>query len=351
VASALAAAVGDVRPRPRGQSAALASADPRPDRAPFARTGPRRRLGSLSARTGYAGVFDRTVRTHRPRLVHAHFGTDAAAVLPVSQRLRLPLVVTFHGYDVLHAPATDPRYAARLSDLFAGARVLLAVSDFLADRLVDLGAPPAKVRVHYLGIPVHKPFASLAAPREGIAFIGRLRPRKGADDLISAYARLPPYLRRANPLLIVGDGPQRAELEERARAVPDGTITFLGVQPPPEVADVLRSCLVFAGPSKSVPDGDTEAFGLVYLEAALAGAAVIAYAEGGVPEAVVDGVTGLLSPPADVARLAANLERLLTDAGLRARLGAAGQRRVIDAFDIVTRTAVLEALYDEVAGL
>ena len=321
-----------------------------PDRAPFARTGYRARLAAASSRLGHVGVYEPILRRHRPSLLHAHFGTGAVEALPVARRNGLPLVVTFHGHDVNRAPLDDVsgRYRRRLAEVFDYASVLLAVSEFIAGRLLALGAPADKIRVHHLGIPVRPPLPDPHADRTGVAFVGRLTRQKGVEDLLLALAQLPPSLLASTPVRIVGKGPERARLEELARSVPDADIVFLGRLPPEEVADLLATSALFVGPSTMVPEGDAEAFGLAALEASRAGVPVVSYDYAGMPEAVVDGVTGLLAPVGDVSGLAQRMQALLTDRARAVSLGAAGQRRVVADFDVLDRTRVLEEIYDEV---
>lgn len=323
-----------------------------PDVAPFPAGTWGRRLARASAATGYRGVFDAVLRRERPRLVHAHFGTNAVDVLPLVRRHRLPLVVTWHGHDLNRAPQEDPsgRYRAGMRAVFDYADRLIAVSDYTRTRLLDHGAPDHKIEVRYLGIPVRDRDEQPTRSPRGIAFVGRLVPRKGVADLLSAYGALARGLRDQHPLTIVGDGPERAALERQAAGLDGGSVSFLGTQGPDRVARVLRTHAVFAGPSKRVPDGDAETFGLTYLEAGLAGLPVLGYDWAGVPEAVLHERTGLLAPVGDVAALTAHLERLLTDTALADRLGAEGRRRVLADFDIADRIADLELLYDEIAG-
>ncbi|GGC16548.1 glycosyltransferase [Cellulomonas carbonis] len=320
------------------------------DRAPFGPGRVGRAAHRLSAATGHRGVYDRVLRERGARLVHAHFGTSAVGVLPVARRLGLPLVVTFHGYDVTREPgrgAAGARYVERLRDVFAYADTLLAVSDHLAGRLVDLGAPEHKVRVHHVGIPVEA-----AAPpvtvRDGVVLVGRLVDVKGPRDLVAAAARLPePY--RGVPVRVVGDGPLARVLADDATAA-GVHLELLGRLPSPHVAAELARAAVFCGPSRTTAEGQEEAFGIVFLEAALHGLPVVAYRHGGVPEAVVDGVTGLLAPEGDVDALAAHLGSLLADPARAATLGAAGRARVLRDFDVRTQTARLEEVYDEVVA-
>lgn len=319
------------------------------DLAPFGRGRVGRALHRLSAATGYRGVYDRRFRREGVRVVHAHFLTSATRVLPVVERLGLPLVVTAHGYDVLEAPfgPGGAQYRARLARVLDRADLVLAVSQHLADALVALGAPAERVRVQPLGIPVDR--AVPAAPeRRGIVFVGRLVEGKGPDHLLRALARLDePY--RSTPVRIVGAGPMAGDLA--ALAEREGLdVTLLGRRTSDEVAAELARAAVFCAPSRTSSTGWREAFGIVFLEAALHSLPVVAYRHAGVTESVADGVTGLLADEDDEAGLAAHLRTLLADPDLGRRLGEAGRARVLSEFDMTRRTAELEALYDEVVA-
>ena len=323
-----------------------------PDRAPFGTGLVGRSVHRLSAMTGYLGVYDGLLRSSGAVVVHAHFGTSAVGVLPVARRHGLPLVVTFHGYDVTsEARRTDAagrRYRERLSEVFAYADTLIAVSDYVAGRLVSLGAPEDKIQVRYIGIPTNGPDPAPLGSRRGIAFVGRLVERKGVGDLISAIAALPRELRSVD-VTIVGDGPLRGSLEASARSA-GLNVTWRGFESPSGVSEVLRESAIFCAPSVAAAPGDAEAFGMVYLEAALQGLPVVAYATGGVPEAVADGTSGLLAPEGDVRALSEHLRTLLMTPDLAHALGAQGRERVLRDFDIVARTAELEDVYTSAAG-
>lgn len=307
---------------------------------------------AVTARTlGYPAVFRRYLRRQDTRLLHAHFGPGGVKALPVARRLRLPLAVTFHGFDVAlpdHQGAAA--YRRQLTELFAEATGLIAVSDFVAARLVELGADPVKVHRHYIGIPVpDAPTDDPADRRDRIVFVGRLVEVKGADHLLRAVAALGAA---APPVTIVGDGPLRQQLQRFAgRAGLEAE--FTGNLPPQQVSQQLRRATVFCGPSHTVRTENggsvAEAFGLTFLEAAAAGLPVVGYRHAGVAEAVADGETGLLAPEADVDALAERLRAVLTDRALAARLGQAGRRRVTERFDVRTRTRELESLYDHLA--
>ena len=126
----------------------------------------------------------------------------------------------------------------------------------------------------------------------------------------------------SHDLLLAGDGPERAALEQLARDLKLGEkVKFLGRAERPVAVSLFKGCSFFVLPSRLEPQG------IVNLEAMACGKAVIASKVGGVPEIVLDGETGLLFPGEDVAALANALTRMADDAALRARMGAAGRAR------------------------
>ena len=303
---------------------------------------PRTRLDrALWRRSSWSPRLHALLRRRSVGLLHAHFATDAMAVMRAARIARLPMMFTAHGYDVTERPP------GAWDELFAYASRYVAVSDFIAGELVDLGADPAKVRVLPIGIAVRP--ESPAGQHGGgkVLFVGRLVEKKGCEDLLRAVAEVAP----AHPdvsVTIVGDGPLRAGLETLADTL-RVRVRFRGHATPDEVWEEMRRATIFCVPSRRAASGDAEGFGMVFLEAAAAGLPVVSCASGGIPEAVVDGQTGLLCAEGDVQGLASAISRLLSDPTAAARLGRAGRERVTTQFDITSRTAALEAVYDEVA--
>lgn len=286
------------------------------------------------------------------QLVHAHFGPDAVNVLPSSVRTGTPLVATFHGFDatalVTVGGARSALLRRRYQDLFRRAARIVVVSEFMRETVLRLGAPPDRTVLHYIGVPLPPPAPPPDEPREGIVFVGRLTAKKGIADLLEAVGRLPEPL-RSTPVFLGGDGVLRGELETTAARLGLRS-QFLGALPPAEVRALMTRGRVLCAPSRTGPDGDAEGLGMVFLEAGLARLPVVSYRHGGVPEAVVDGVSGLLAPEGDVGALTASLARVLSDDALAASLGAAGEAHVRERFDIRTCTAALEHTYDKAAA-
>jgi glycosyltransferase involved in cell wall biosynthesis len=305
---------------------------------------------------GVSPPLERAFRALRPAVLHAHMGSDGAVALPLARRLRVPLVVTFRGFD---ATATDEatsrrgfRYRVflrRREALKREARLFITVSEFIRRRLLALGFPEDRIIVHYTGVDtdVFRPDATVA--REPIVlFVGRLIETKGATHLIAAMRAVQARVPDAE-LVFAGVGVLRESLERQARE--SGVrARFLGRVSHEEARRWMSRARALCLPSITASDGTIEGFGTVTVEAQAMGLPVVGSASGGIPEAVADGESGLLAPEGDAGALAQRIEALLTDAPLWERLSAAGVRRVREHFDVRRQTAKLEELYDEARG-
>lgn len=299
--------------------------------------------------------YERLLGQRRPALIHAHFGIDGVYALPLARRLGVPLVTTFHGYDATLSNAvllTSPAWAnyplfrhqlARHGDLF------LCVSSFIRDKVLAMGFPAARTRVHYIGID-----CGAIAPRHPdeetptILHVARMVEFKGTKYLIHAFAELIRRVPTAE-LVIIGDGPLRRSLQTLARSLGLGnSVRFLGALPHGEVMEWVRKASMLVLPSILTATGRTEGLGMVLLEAAATGVPVVGTRMGGIPEVVIHGQTGLLVPDRDSAALARRMEELLNDREMRHRMGAGARAHIERSFDIRVQTAALEDLYDTV---
>jgi glycosyltransferase involved in cell wall biosynthesis len=140
-------------------------------------------------------------------------------------------------------------------------------------------------------------------------------------DKVASYNALAASLARLDDLgwqlLIVGDGPARAEVESRIERAAPGRARFLGEMDLAALAPVYAACDVFAWPAVN------EAYGMAMLEAQAAGLPVVSSNLRGVPDVVIDGRTGLLAPPGDEAAFAACLRELLVATDRRTAMGRA----------------------------
>jgi phosphatidylinositol alpha-1,6-mannosyltransferase len=225
--------------------------------------------------------------------------------------------------------------------IFMGAEFALANSRNTANMLAGFGVPPNRVAIVYPGVDANRfspkvdgsTIRNRLAPGADIVVlsVGRLQRRKGHDLALRALGRLRSVLPKLI-YLIAGDGEDREYLERLAEAngVAD-RVRFLGEVPSALLPQLYAASDIFLLPNR-IEDGDVEGFGIVFLEAASAGKPAIGGNTGGVPEAVVEGVTGLLVTGTDVDELADAVARLATDSLLRARLGKAGRQRIEQSF-------------------
>lgn len=248
-------------------------------------------------------------------LVHAHWLPSGA----VAATLGVPFVVQLWGSDV--ALARKAPWLAR--PVLRRARAVICASSALAADARALGA--REVRVIPSGIDLPPPAGPPDEPPH-LLYVGRLAPEKGVAELAAAVGAGPG--RAALPLEVVGDGPLRARLPGA-----------LGFVPPGELAPHYARAAVVVCPSLR------EGFGMAALEALAHGRPVVASATGGLLDIVEDGVTGIHVPPGDATALRAALERLLGDAALRERMGAAARARVAERFSWEASTAALLAVY------
>jgi colanic acid/amylovoran biosynthesis glycosyltransferase len=305
--------------------------------------------GRLLVLTGRSPALEAFVRHFQPDLIHAHFAPAATEIIGIARRHRIPLVASFHGWDAHlgdRPSLYERRHLRARPRLFAEAALVLAASRALRDRLVELGADPARTEVHYLGIDrdLFDGGPGGAPGGRRIAMVGRLVRSKGAHFALEALALLHRRLPGVE-LAILGDGPERAGLERKARAA-GLPVRFLGAGSQQDARALLAGARVHCFPSTVSEGLPPETFGLAAAEAQAMGVPVVAAATGGIAEVVEDGATGLLVPDASPPALAAALERLLTDDALHARMSAAGRRLVAERFDARTNLARLADRYE-----
>lgn len=302
---------------------------------------------------GWAPRFERALIRSRAQVALAHFGLNGALALPLLRRLGVPLVVLFHGHDVgglmpqNRRTARYGRYQQRAPELFGYARRLVCASNELAERLVELGAPAAKVLVHELGVDLER-FA-VASPEQKandptVLMVGRLVEKKGMVYGLRAFARVSTELPRAR-LRIIGEGPLRAALEREVTQLGlQSRVTFLGAVPHRAVRDEMASVHAVLAPSVTTAAGDRESGLIVLKEAAALGVAAVATRHGGIPEIIDEGRTGHLVPERDVELAAARLVELLTDPNRSREMGRLAREKAEQRYDQRVQTRRLEEL-------
>ncbi|HEX3437450.1 MAG TPA: glycosyltransferase [Pseudacidobacterium sp.] len=304
-------------------------------------------------RTGYAGRFLKDSDAHRAEIIHAHFAIDACAILPLAKRLRMPLVVTLHGYDVsrnekgFHELPTTRAYLRRKEELWKYASLFFSVSEHVRQRAIERGFPPEKLWVHRIG--TRKDGSTVQNhPRDLpiVLFVGRLVEKKGCIHLLRAIPQVFEKIPDAQ-LVVIGDGPLRGALEREAKPW-DGRVTFLGQQSHSEVKQWMGRARVLAAPSVRAIDGDEEGLPTVLCEAQSLGLPVVAFAVPGVIEALSEERRGDMPCERDESGLSEEIINLLENNDRWLRVSKSGRQYVNSHFDLEQQTRILEDKYDEV---
>jgi glycosyltransferase involved in cell wall biosynthesis len=255
--------------------------------------------------------------------LHNHFADSSCSVAAIAAEIG-----GFSFSFTIHGPAEFFEMSRwRLDEKVRRARFVVCISSFCRSQVM-IAAPPTswrKLRIVHCGVD-----ASLFPVRrhEGrgrrLLFVGRLAPEKGCLVLIEAVAQLSDVT-----LDVVGDGPSRAELGERAAALGIADrVVFHGYMDETGVRRRLAEADVF------VMTSFAEGVPVVLMEALAAGVPAVATRIAGIPELIEDGVTGMLVAPAEPAAAAEAVRRLLEDPELRNRIAAAGREKVEREFNL-----------------
>ncbi|MFL5965075.1 MAG: glycosyltransferase family 4 protein [Gaiellaceae bacterium] len=296
------------------------------------------------------------LRRERPQILHTHTakaGTVGRLAAILAGNARPPIVAhTFHGH-VLHGyfgPLRSRFFRVLERWLASHTTVLIAVSPQVRDDLVALGvAPREKFAVIRLGIELEqrvgdgdgreetRRYLGIGDGRFTVGWVGRMTAVKRTDDVLEGFKQLTDNGVPAT-LCLVGDGPDRPQLERRARELGIMRDTlFLGYQ-----EDVAPFYSAFD--ALVLPSGN-EGTPVSVIEALAAGTPVVATRVGGVPDVVRDGEDGFLVDPGDTSALAERLTQLATDAPLRERVGAAARDRVFSRYAVDRLVDDVDRLY------
>jgi glycosyltransferase involved in cell wall biosynthesis len=202
------------------------------------------------------------------------------------------------------------------------------------------------MRVVHCGVPVHRLRMELAGRVPGrILGVGRLDPIKGFEHLIDACAKLAEQGADFE-CHIVGEGPLRPALERRiVRLGLQGRVLLLGARPQEQVQAAMREASVFVLACVVTPKGDRDGIPVALMEAMATGLPVVSTDVSGIPELVIDGVTGRLAPPGDAQALADCLVNLLSDRSKAQQLALAARAHVEREFNVTTEAGKLHAAF------
>jgi colanic acid/amylovoran biosynthesis glycosyltransferase len=271
-------------------------------------------------------------------IVHCHFGPNGQLGLYLRDIgvVNGKVITSFHGYDIgQHIQAHG---LLAYQDVFNRCEVITANSYFTKNKLKALGCDENKIVRIPMGLNLKKfKFQEKKIGQDEeirILTVARLVEKKGLEYSIQALRRVVKEYPRIK-YFIVGDGPLRDYLEERAVQFGLGNkINFLGWQSDREIVDLFAKCHIFILPSITTTDGDHEGQGLVLQEAQASGLPVICTRHNGFPESIIDGTSGYLVSEKDECGISEKLLYLIENQNKWPEMGAAGRKFVQENFDI-----------------
>jgi colanic acid/amylovoran biosynthesis glycosyltransferase len=287
-------------------------------------------------------------------LMHIYFGHTGVHLLPFIEQWDKPCVVSFHGADVALKEEL-PDYRLKLRRLFDKVPLVLARSQSLAERLIQFGCPPEKLRINRTGIPLDQfRFIERQAPHDGrwrVMQACRLIEKKGVATSLRAFA----IFKKDHPnaeFIIAGKGPLQPELQMLAAGLGiSRDVHFVGFVATEKLTELYAGAHLFVHPSETPPDENQEGVPNSILEAMATGLVVAATQHGGIPEAVEHGRTGWLVPEEDHVALAKAMDRITKSNGELDAMSRAASRTVQERFEQRAQTQALESFYEEAIAL
>ncbi len=291
------------------------------------------------------------------RLLHLHFGGNAAREHALARRLGVPFAASFYGRDMFYHPQGEAGLREKYRGLFARGAAFIAEGPAARAQLVRIGCPPEKVHVHRLGVDLDRLPLQIrrVAPGEPLRVLmaARFTEKKGMAYGVEAFCRVARDEPRLH-LTVVGDagdaedGQQiRRDLHTQVAASGlSARVTFTGFLSNDALHALARTHHLLLHPSVHARDGDAEGgHPVVITELAATGMPVLATRHCDIPEVVVDHETGWLCAERDPAALAAALREALAHPDRLATYGAAARHLVAQKYD--ARHNTLDALYTQ----
>lgn len=256
--------------------------------------------------------------------------TAGALFARACRRAGVRLYAHAHGADSTVMPRKR-LWRRRYRHLFANADGIITPSRFIADRLMQIGCPQEKLHVSPCGI-LPERFTPSKRESGRLLVVGRFVEKKSPHLAIEAFARIAARFPGAQ-LDLVGDGPLMARCKALvAQENLSDRVVFHGYRSTEFVQGMMQNAAIFLQHSVTARNGDMEGLPVSVLEAMASALPVVATRHSGIPEAVIDGETGILVEEYDIESMAEAISSLLAEPRRAAKMGDAGRQRVLDHF-------------------
>lgn len=274
------------------------------------------------------------LRHRKIEIVLAEFGPNGVGMMRSCQLVGIPLITYFRGYDIYKTEISN-KYKQEYPALFKQASALIAVSQKIKQKLIELGADPLKVHCIPSGVDIEKftPGDPSQSPPVFLA-VGRFVAKKGPDLTLLAFKKVLDSVPEAR-MIMIGDGPLLEVCQRIAKAVDvSDRVEWLSACSHEVVANKMQNVRAFVQHSITVDSGDAEGTPNTIKEAHASGLPVVSTFCGGIPEIVVDKETGFLVDEGDVNGMAEAMVCLAQNPELARSMGLAGRKCIEEHFSM-----------------
>jgi colanic acid/amylovoran biosynthesis glycosyltransferase len=300
----------------------------------------------------HLNYWETKLKENNCKLIHAHFGPAGLYVLPLAKKTRLPLVVTFHGFDISKL-LNEKKYVKQLRMLFKDAAKIITVSEHFRRKVIELGCPEHKVIRHYIGVPVEKNTATgknkKNGPKNSIISlqISRFTEKKGHIYTLQAFKKVIDT-GIDSQLQFVGEGDTLDSCKNLVKDLGlNDKVQFLGAKPPHEINSYLEKADIYVHHSITPESGDTEGIPISIMEAMSKELPIISTYHSGIPELVVDEKSGYLVKEKDVNDYAEKWISLIKDQSRFQSIGEFNRQRIVEHFNLDKQNEVLKDIYQD----
>lgn len=268
-----------------------------------------------------------------PDVAYIDFLTSAILVRSFLEEKNIPYIVHVHGYDIT-SELNDPEYRKEVKKVFTTASYLVAASEYIKRLLILEGCSAEKVVVVRLGIASKKiePMAweQRLKSNPSIVFLGRLVAKKNPIALLYAFDLVNKKIPESS-LTIIGQGPLHKEIGRCIEKLGlEDKVILAGALPQKESFEVMNRHWIYAQHSVCSFTGDKEGYAISPAEAAAHEIPVVSTIHNGIPEHVIEGVTGFLVPEFDYEKMAERIIYLIENPDLAQKMGRAGRQNIIE---------------------
>ena len=299
---------------------------------------------SLPGKASYlaaAPALKKMLKEWQPDVLHSHFVSSYGLLGAMVNYKKY--FVSVWGKDIFDFPKKSKLNKklieftlSKATAIFSTSHVMAKETNLYTKRFVEVTPFGVDVNIFYPEIDVE-----LSSDKIIVGTVKALEDKYGIADLVKGFALFHKEFPNSE-LVITGDGPQRAEYEQLSKDLSIDTVTtFTGKVPNTEVPNVIRKMTIFAVPSTE----DSESFGVAAVEAMACGVPVVVSNVGGLPEVVVNGVTGIVTDKESPEQLSTAFKKLARNDELRASMGQAGVTHVLEHYSWIDNAHYMLELY------